>query len=87
VEFYFSDRVYLRYHFLAVCEKANRYNVLRGIGVGEQLLSSLPTIISGAAPAEHREVIVKTTAKPKLHWIDDADAILASCTTLFCEVS
>jgi hypothetical protein len=37
VEFYFNDSVYLRYHFLAVYEKANRYNVLQGIGVGEQL--------------------------------------------------
>ena len=36
MEFYFGDRVYLRYHFLAVCEKY-RYNVLRVIGVGEQL--------------------------------------------------
>jgi len=36
-EFYFSDRVYLRYHFLAACEKVNRHNVLRVIEVGEQL--------------------------------------------------
>jgi len=37
VEFYFSLRVYLRYHFLVICENVNCYNVLRGIGVGEQL--------------------------------------------------
>ena len=38
MEFYLSDRVYLLYHFLSVCEKINWYNVLRVIGVGEQLL-------------------------------------------------
>jgi hypothetical protein len=36
----------LRYHFLTVCEKVNWYNVLRGIGVGEQLQAlSGPSIL------------------------------------------
>ena len=47
MEFYFSLRVYLRYHFLVIYENVNCYNVLRGIGVGEQLLITTLDIETG----------------------------------------
>ena len=67
MEFYFSLRVYLRYHFLVIYENVNCYNVLRGIGVGEQLPGLDPVgkqAASGTGQAGNRRGPVPEPCRP-----------------------